>query len=142
MLLVTCFLFFLESERDCRKRRSDAKVHSCWPQAMLVGKVGNNGQGQVLRKERKPSFEIQLPRGKDGGGGQTELQPWAGTSLTKVRSFRIWHSSTQDELALVTNKKMAPPPLDELFFCAIWNFCPKILTLEPDVGLKFFKKVK
>ena len=35
---------------------------------MLVGKVGNNGQGQVLRKERKPSFEIQLPRGKDGGG--------------------------------------------------------------------------
>ena len=39
--------------------------------------------------------------------------------------------------ALIYNRKMAPPPpLGEVFFC------PKILTLEPDVGLKFFKKVK
>ena len=52
--------------------RSDAKLHSCYcqPRANLVGKVGNNGHGQVKTKiRRKLSFDIELAWSKVAGGG-------------------------------------------------------------------------
>ena len=67
--------------------RSDAKLHSCYcqPRANLVGKVGNNGQGQVKTKiRRKLSFDIELARGKVGGGGLS-CNHNHGKVLTKTR---------------------------------------------------------